>query len=144
MKKKMKNKENRMKKRKEYKTILILCVIIAAVLSVSLTAILLSRRNTAKNKYANIYQDGTLIRTIDLNAVEQPYTFTIEGKNSAENVIEVRKGEIGINSASCPDHVCVKMGFISTGAIPITCLPNHIVIEIRDTADNQMPDVVVY
>jgi len=36
-----KNKENGMKKRKEYKTILILCVIIAAVLSASLAAILL-------------------------------------------------------------------------------------------------------
>ncbi len=144
MKKMRKNKENGMKKRKEYKTILILCVIIAAVLSASLAAILLSRRNTAKNKYANIYQDGNLIHTIDLTAVKQPYTFTIEGKNGAENVIEVRKGEIGISSASCPDHVCVKMGFISTGAIPVTCLPNHIVIEIGNTADNDMPDGVAY
>lgn len=75
-----------MKKRKEYKTILILCVIIAAVLSTSLAVIWLSWRDTAKNKYANIYQDGHLIRTIDLTAVKQSYTFTIEGNNGAENI----------------------------------------------------------
>ncbi len=133
-----------MKKRKEYKTILILCVIIAAVLSTSLAVIWLSWRDTAKTKYANIYQDGHLIRTIDLTAVKQSYTFTIEGNNGAENIIEVREGEIGIISASCPDHICVKMGFIRTGTIPITCLPNHIVIEIGDTDDNQIPDGVAY
>lgn len=133
-----------MKKRKEYKTILILCVIIAAVLSISLAVIWLSPKNAAKSKYANIYQNGALVHTIDLIAVKQPYTFTIEGKNGAENVIEVREGKIGIISASCPDHICVKMGFISTRTIPITCLPNHIVIEIGDTANNEMPDGVVY
>lgn len=133
-----------MKKRKEYKTILILCAIIAAVLSASLAAVLLSRRNTADDKYASIYQNGTLIYTIDLTAVEQPYTLTIEGKDGGENVVEVRKGEIGMISASCPDHVCVKMGFISTKAMPITCLPNHIVIEIGNAADVQTLDGVVY
>lgn len=133
-----------MKKAKEYKTILILCVIIAAVLSASLAAVWLSRRNTAKNKYANVYQNGNLIHTIDLTAVENTYTFTVKGKDGEENVIEVRNGEIGIISASCPDHVCVKMGFISNGAIPITCLPNHVVIEIGDAANRQTLDGVAY
>jgi len=133
-----------MKKSKEYKTILILCVIIAAVFSASLAAILLPRRNTGKNKYADVYQNGVLIHTIDLAAVRQTYTFTVEGKNGAENVIEVRKGEIGMISASCPDQICVNMGFISTEAIPVTCLPNHIVIEIRDGTDKQTLDGVAY
>lgn len=133
-----------MKKGKEYKTILILCVIIAAILSTSLAAVLLSQLNMAESKYANVYQDGELIRTIDLTLTGEAYTFTVEGEDGRENVIEVRNGEIGIISASCPDHICVNTGFISSKAIPITCLPNRLVIEITDMADKQTFDGVAY
>lgn len=130
--------------KKEKKTILILCAIIMLIIIVSLTAIVISGRNSAENKYAKIYQDGNLIKTIDLNAVDKTYEFTVNGKDGGENVIQVRNGEIGIISASCPDHVCVNMGFISTGAIPVTCLPNHVVIEITDEAEAQALDGVAY
>ena len=132
---------------KEKQTILILCVIIILLLGVSMAAIVLSKLNTAESKYANVYQNGNLIRRIDLNSVDKTYTFTVDGKDGEKNTIEVRHGEIGIVSASCPDHLCVNMGFISTGIIPVTCLPNHVVIEITGAERNgeeQEPDGVVY
>ena len=57
-------------------------------------------------------------------------TITIDGENGAENVVLVEPGQISMQSASCPDHLCVKQGTISDGILPIVCLPNHIRISI--------------
>lgn len=78
--------------------------------------------------------------------------FLIEGKNHCYNQIEVRDGAIGITDASCPDKLCVHQGFLDSPGIPITCLPNRLVIQIRkadpDLADELTgstdPDIVAY
>lgn len=80
---------------------------------------------------ADIYQDGVLLSSIDLSEVEEPYTFTVTNDNGSQNEVEVRPGSIGILSANCPDKLCVKQGFINTSVLPITCLPNRLVIQIR-------------
>jgi len=95
-------------------------------------------------RYARIYQNGTIIRTIDLSAVEEPYQFTICGADGEENTIEVKNGEIGMISANCRDQICVKMGFIHSAAMPVTCLPNHIVIEVGSSSEENEPDGVAY
>lgn len=80
---------------------------------------------------ADIYQDGKLLQSIPLNTVEEAYTFTVVSKNGGQNEIRVCPGSIGIVSADCPDKLCVKQGFISSSLLPITCLPNHLVIQLR-------------
>lgn len=80
---------------------------------------------------ADIYQDGELLQSIPLNTVEEAYTFTVVSKNGGQNEIRVCPGSIGIVSADCPDKLCVKQGFISSSLLPITCLPNHLVIQLR-------------
>ena len=130
---------------KENKTVWILCAIIILILLSSFIIIIWKKTDDSGGKYAQIYQNGKLVREIDLNAVEESYTFEIIGENGATNVIEVRKGEIGMKSANCPDYLCVDMGFISSGNIPVTCLPNHIVIKITSEASEQETfDAVVY
>lgn len=93
---------------------------------------------------ANIYQDGTLIRSIDLSKVSESYTFTVNGENGASNTIEVRPGEIAVVEASCPDKVCVNMGFIKNKALPITCLPNKLVIKIEASGSSDGLDGISY
>lgn len=80
---------------------------------------------------ADIYQDGILIESIDLNTVTESYRFTVTGKNNCCNEIEVRPGSIGIISADCPDKLCVHQGFIDSDLLPITCLPNRLVIQVK-------------
>lgn len=88
---------------------------------------------TDSNKItAEIYQNGVLLYSIDLHAVEEPYTLTITGPNGGENEIAVEKDGIGMLSANCPDKLCVKQGYIHSSLLPITCLPNHLVIQIRE------------
>lgn len=87
--------------------------------------------NSSQRIVADIYQDGTLLQSIPLDTVEEPYTFTITTEDGGWNEVEIRPGSIGILSASCPDGLCVHQGFISTSLLPITCLPNRLVIQIR-------------
>lgn len=89
------------------------------------------------NKIAKIYQDGNLIYEINLDKVEEAYTIKIDGDKEHYNIVEVRKGEIGIIDASCPDKVCVNMGFVSDGLLPITCLPNKLIIEIEGGEESE-------
>lgn len=96
---------------------------------------------------ANIYQNGKLIHSIALNGVSHTYTFTVTGADNCYNEIEVRPGSIGIISADCPDKLCVHQGFTDSSLLPITCLPNHLVIQITEGTsygDASDADMVTY
>ncbi len=130
----------------EKKTAKILALLICLILLGSILTLFLiySNRNTSTNAslIADIYQNGTLLESIPLNDVEATYTFTITGEDGCTNIIEVRNGSIGIISADCPDKLCVKQGFIDSSLLPITCLPNRVVIQIRTNDRNE--DINVY
>lgn len=108
---------------------------------------LLAVRNHAQSCVAEIYQNGNLILTIPLDQVQEPYTLDIKGENGHVNCIEVRPGSIGMISANCPDLLCVRQGFIHNPTIPVTCLPNRLVIRLRpveNTATGAGSDAVTY
>ena len=85
---------------------------------------------------ANIYKDGKCIHSIDLSAVGERYTIHIGGGLS--NTVIVEKGRICIADATCPDHICVRQGWISNGIVPIVCLPNNIVIQIEGAPESDI------
>lgn len=95
---------------------------------------------------ADIYQNGTLLQSIPLSTVTEPYNLTISNEGNAVNEIEVRPDSIGIVYANCPDKLCVHQGFISDSLLPITCLPNRLVIQIREGSnDNKITvDIITY
>lgn len=103
--------------------LLILCI-------VSLCFILLPPQKEG-SYIADIYRDGELITSIPLAEVRETYRFTVTGPDGCQNRIEVRPGSIGIISADCPDKLCVHQGFISDSRLPVTCLPNRLVIQLR-------------
>ena len=72
-----------------------------------------------------VYQDGQLLRTLDLR---QDTVFTVEGP-AGENTVTVTGGEVFVSQADCPDQVCVAHGFLVSGKEPIICLPNRLTIE---------------
>ena len=76
---------------------------------------------------AEIYQDGTLVRTIDLKE-HQEIRLNQDGK---ENIILIEPDGVTMQSANCPDKLCVKQGKIQNGIYPIVCLPNKVVIELK-------------
>lgn len=96
---------------------------------------------------ADIYQSGELIASIPLDEVRETYRFTVTGDEGHVNEIEVRPGSIGIISADCPDKLCVRQGFISDSRLPVTCLPNRVVIRLRPQEEDENTishDVISY
>lgn len=115
------------------KTALILTLLLTLLLLGSLLWIHAVGINPpARHMVARIYQDGELIDSIPLHTVEEAYTFTVVGENNCRNEIEVRPGSIGIISADCPDKLCIHQGFVDSSLLPITCLPNRLVIQLRE------------
>lgn len=123
---------------------LLVGALILLLLLLSIAALLWSKQKASRSTHptAYIYSNGTFIRSIDLSAVQETYTFTISSSNGGKNTIEVRPDSIGILSADCPDKLCVHQGFLSAPLFPLVCLPNQLVIEIRDEAS--MPDAIAY
>lgn len=91
-------------------------------------------------RIAKITVDGAVYKTVDLSAVTNEYTIEIIDKAGHRNVILVQPGQIQMQSADCPDQLCVKQGSISTGTYPIVCLPNKVIISLENEED--MPDAV--
>lgn len=95
-------------------------------------------------KIAEIYQGDVLLHRIDLSKVDEAYTITIDGENGMQNIIKIEPGAVSMESATCPDGLCVHQGTISNGVLPIVCLPNHIRISIVSESEEESYDAQVY
>lgn len=115
---------------------LVLAGLIVIILLASVAGFLFLNAGGRSGTVAEIYQDGKLIKTIHLDTVTEDYSFTVSGEDGVYNVVEVHHGEIGIIEASCPDGLCINMGFIHSSAMPVTCLPNKLVIKIVNESDS--------
>jgi len=104
-----------------------LFILAGVVMIAAITALLIGRVQAG---HACIYQDGILIDTVDLAAVTEPYTITVEGDRGI-NVIAVERNRVRMLSADCPDGTCVRQGWISGGVMPIVCLPHRLVIGLE-------------
>ena len=111
-----------------------------AVLLVICACWALLLRGASSGHVANIYRDGVLIRSVDLERVEAPCSFLLTDEDGHENLVEVEPGRIRIASANCPDQVCVNTGWISNTVRPIVCLPAKLSIRLEETGAADHPD----
>ncbi|MEY8426930.1 NusG domain II-containing protein [Lachnospiraceae bacterium 46-15] len=125
------DKSNRRFPRRDKKTLL-LTLFILFILILSAAVLLIRHFTVGKAGTARIYQDGTLIREIDLSNVPAPYTFTITSADDGYNTIKVEQGAIGVSDADCPDKTCRNMGMVRNSAYPVSCLPHKLLIQITD------------
>lgn len=120
------------------KKVKISALAITAFLVIITAACFLYLRQTRKNAgdcVAEIYQEGNLLLTLPLDQVQEPYTLEIESSLGGMNRVEIRPGSIGVIWADCPDKLCVSQGFADSPTIPITCLPNRLVIRLRPASE---------
>jgi len=93
------------------------------------TAVIIILNSLPGGRVAVITKNGEILHRIDLTAVNKSYTIDIDG-----NIILVENGCISMQSAECPDKLCVKQGKISNIG-SIICLPNKVIIEIDRNSD---------
>lgn len=55
------------------------------------------------------------------------------------NVCEIVDGKVRMTQADCPDQICVHTAEISRDGMTIVCLPNRVVLEIKNEAENGEP-----
>ena len=101
----------------------------------ALTALALRQ---APSSIAHVYKNGELIESLDLNAIAEPFTFTVSDGDSVVNVISVEHGRLCVSGASCPDKSCIHQGWTGGGYVPIVCLPNRLLIRFDN---NGSPDL---
>jgi len=104
-----------------------LLIIIAAALLIASAAGAWLVRSAPGGKIAEVSLDGKVLYTIDLSTVTSPYTIELPG-----NTLLISPGSISVLEADCPDKLCVARGELSSGALPIVCLPNRLVIRLTD------------
>ena len=87
-------------------------------------------------RYAQVYQDGKLIKTLSLDAEQD---FEVEGSYKA--TVTVRDGRIAVTASDCPGGDCVRCGWIDGAGRSIVCLPGG--LEIRVVGSDADVDFVV-
>jgi len=113
---------------------------IAVVAGVLLMAVLVFclflPKQDGQSAYAEIYQDGQLVKTVSLSEDQE---FTVTGAYT--NTVTVRDGKIAVTASDCPGEDCVQCGWTENPGRSIVCLPNG--LEIRLVSQGSDVDFVV-
>lgn len=115
-------------------------ILLLAVLVIGLIGIvILYTRPAALNGEVEVAVDGEVVMTLPLS---EDTEVTIEGVDGGENLLVIQDGTAKIESASCPDGICVRHYAISRDGESIICLPNRVVVTIRGGEKGDVDAVV--
>ena len=76
---------------------------------------------------AVVIRDGQEIMRLPLS--EDAEEVITDGEDS--NTVVIKGGTARVTEANCPDRICVSMGRLQGGGIPIVCMPHHLIITIE-------------
>jgi hypothetical protein len=78
-------------------------------------------------RQAVVTVDGAVYGTY---ALEEPQRVEISIDGRVANVLAIEDGRAHMESADCPDELCVRQGAISKSGQTIVCLPHKLVVEV--------------
>ena len=114
--------------------LIIFLVLVSAVMLIGIS--LFSKKGTT----VVVSVDGKELASFPL---DEDTVYNISGYHGGENILEIKDGKAQLTDASCPDKLCVNMGYISNTGQSIICLPNKVVIEIKgNTAEKNNFDTI--
>ena len=75
---------------------------------------------------AEIYLNGELVETVDLAALTEEREIPV-----GEHVtVLAAPGRVRVLHSDCPDKLCEHMGWSSSPAKPLICLPNRVTVAV--------------
>ncbi|MEQ8176441.1 MAG: NusG domain II-containing protein [Syntrophomonadaceae bacterium] len=89
---------------------------------------------------AVITQDGKLIKSINLSALQASESVYIN--EPLKQVIVAEKGRIRFITSTCPNQTCVKTGWLTKPGDRAVCIPSKVIITI--VGDNEQIDTFSY
>jgi len=129
----MKRKETTKKHHFRNDVILIVCILLVASLVLSYLFLFRDRGDTVK-----VTVDGKLYKEYPLS--QNISEDIVVGENS--NRLVIKNGKAYVESATCPDGICVNHSPIYRSGQSIVCLPNQVVITVIKR-DASSPDAVI-
>ena len=112
-------------------------ILIIGLLVITMVIAMAVRFTQKTGKTVVVSVDGVEKYTFPL---DEDIEFKIEGYEGGTNYLVIKDGEAYLTEASCPDLLCVHMGKISSQGQSIICLPNRVVVEIRDDNENDLKE----
>jgi hypothetical protein len=118
--------------------------LIVAIIVINVSILVYGSINTVDKgqKIAYVYSDNKLIGEYTLTEdYETEFTVNI---GSNYNTVHIEGGKVWIHDATCPDKLCLNQGKISQDGELIVCLPNKLLVQIKDSqaTDNDV-DIIV-
>lgn len=114
-----------MKKLNRYDQWLVVILVIGSTLLYGSLSWLINATNAGQRIAIVSYKDAEILR-IDMSINN---TYIVQG-TLGEVVIEVQDQRIRVERETSPYNLCSIQGWVSSSMVPITCLPNHIIIVI--------------
>ena len=111
-------------------------VFIIAALSLLCLLLFIPTFFSSDKKIAVIYFNGEVKEEIDLSAVSDDYIVEIGGCK-----LKIERGAATFVDSDCPDKLCVKRGALAHGGDTMACVPNKVVVSIRDGSKNDFDAV---
>lgn len=103
-------------------------ILIIVLLVVSLLAMLIINMLVKKpGDRVVVKVDGKVVQELSLS---EDTKVTVEGYQGGFNEIVIEYGYVKVNSADCPDELCVHTGTIDKSGETIVCLPHRVVVEV--------------
>ncbi len=117
---------------------IILLVVLLVIAGGSFLAYWLISGEVGENGEVVISIEGETYGTYSLNKNQ---TITIPGR-LGDNVLTIKDGYAKMESAECPDQVCVNHPAIHNKKEMIICLPNEIIVEVSDGEESKTDAIV--
>lgn len=102
-------------------------ILLAAVVLFGILLALALSLNQGQGSVVQIRVDGKIIASLPL---DRDTEYEIEGAEGGRNLLVISGGAAWVESADCPDALCVGMGKISRVGQSVVCLPHRVVVEI--------------
>ena len=108
------------------KTVLITAAVCFILFAASLCFVI-CQHSTKPASEIEVLLDGKLIYSGSGEHQGEPLYIDAIGKNYS-NHIRIDENGVLVESSTCPNQECVRMGYLKNRALPIVCLPNNLVI----------------
>ena len=108
---------------KKHRADVILIAVLLAAAALVWTFLRMGRKNGA---VAVVTLNGEMRAELPLG---EDVSMTFEG--GGRNTVTVRDGAVCVESADCPDGLCVRQGWAKYEGETIVCLPNGLVVTVR-------------
>ena len=109
---------------------LVIGIVLVLALSIGAVALLDSKPAQSLCVYVdgNLYGEYSLLENQEIKVGET-------------NVCVIVDGKVRMTQANCPDQICVHTAEISRDGMTIVCLPNRVVLEIKNETESGAPIV---